>query len=539
MNKHQNENFNYYLNYFTNKEKYILSNFDYQNEELNIKNENFYQNFIDQCESFLCKILLDNKLSLEIIYQQNKIKEEFKEFKGIYLNGCEKLENEIILLYKYFTNNIPLANTLLLCKKDTSNEEITSFIIRAILCEYPIFFCLARTDCLSEEKKNNILETLLDLIERVKDENKLFKMNSCFVIINNNLEDDLFKSLFRLKYIKTLDIPQEKKNKIKLYEGKDNNNITVVSSDYSGIGKSTYIKNKIKEEDYIYFPIGGIFSKENTLKRLQNLNREKKINDADKKLLMHVDLYDTDQKSLMNDFLFFVLFTKLYGQDNNIFFLSKKIIIYLEIPNSFINFFDNYPILSIFPNKKLSRELLEELLVPDDISSEIKIVSLYLKLLKEENTVPENFLNDFKADNKIDKNAIVFPFTPPDLILTNFYNKIVIKAEDENKYLTPKLCQHLILEQIKKTIKNPTYYQITTFVNVLASQLIQFNRNYCLSACTIIDSGKFQNCSVRSLIINKFIELTRYFTKGAFTELLNEQKIVQTLILSKGKEKEN
>ena len=275
MNKHQNENFNYYLNYFTNKEKYILSNFDYQNEELNIKNENFYQNFIDQCESFLCKILLDNKLSLEIIYQQNKIKEEFKEFKGIYLNGCEKLENEIILLYKYFTNNIPLANTLLLCKKDTSNEEITSFIIRAILCEYPIFFCLARTDCLSEEKKNNILETLLDLIERVKDENKLFKMNSCFVIINNNLEDDLFKSLFRLKYIKTLDIPQEKKNKIKLYEGKDNNNITVVSSDYSGIGKSTYIKNKIKEEDYIYFPIGGIFSKENTLKRLQNLNRKK------------------------------------------------------------------------------------------------------------------------------------------------------------------------------------------------------------------------------------------------------------------------
>ena len=253
---------------------------------------------------------------------------------------------------------------------------------------------------------------------------------------------------------------------------------------------------------------------------------------------MHVDLYDTDQKSLMNDFLFFVLFTKLYGQDNNIFYLSKKIIIYLEIPNSFINFFDNYPILSIFPNKKLSRELLEELLVPDDISSEIKIVSLYLKLLKEENTVPENFPNDFKADNKIDKNAIVFPFTPPDLILTNFYNKIVIKAEDENKYLTPKLCQHLILEQIKKTIKNPTYYQITTFVNVLASQLIQFNRNYCLSACTIIDSGKFQNCSVRSLIINKFIELTRYFTKGAFTELLNEQKIVQTLILSKGKEKE-
>ena len=542
LNKNKNENFNYYLNYFTNKEKYILNDFVYQNSELNIKNENFYKNFIDQCEFFLDKIFKDNGLTLENIYQQNRIKEGFKDFRGIFLNGSEKLENEIICLYKYFTNNIPLASTLLFCKKDTSIEEITSFIIRAILCEYPIFFCLAKTDILSEEKKNYIFETIIDLIGRIKDENKFFKMNSCLIIMNNNLEDDLCKSLFKLKYIKTLDIPQEKKNKIKLFEENDNYEITVVSSDYSGIGKSTYIKNKVKEENYIYFPIGGIFNKENTLKRLQNLNREKNINDADKKLLMHVDLYDTDQISLMNDFLYFVLFTKLYGQDNNIFYLSKKIRIYLEIPNSFINFFDKYPILSIFPNKKLYRDSLEKLLVPKDICSHIKIVSLYLKLLKEENTLPENTSRGFKADNKIDKNEIVFPFTPPDIILkdeNNYdYNKIVIKAENENKYLTSELCQKLILEELNKTIKKPTYYQITTFINVLASQLIQFNRNYFLSACSILDSGRFYNCCVRSLIVKKFIELTSYFTKGAFTELLNEQEIVQTLMKSKGKEKE-
>ena len=130
-----------------------MNDFDYQNNEFNIQNENFYQNFIEQCESFLDKILKDNGLTLENIYQQNKIKEEFKDFKGIFLNGSEKLENEIICLYKYFTNNIPLTSTLLFCKKDTSIEEITSFIIRAILCEYPIFFCLAKTDFLSEEKK--------------------------------------------------------------------------------------------------------------------------------------------------------------------------------------------------------------------------------------------------------------------------------------------------------------------------------------------------------------------------------------------------
>ena len=89
------------------------------------------------------------------------------------------------------------------------------------------------------------------------------------------------------------------------------------------------------------------------------------------------------------------------------------------------------------------------------------------------------------------------------------------------------------MEEIKKDIKKPTYYQITTFINVLANQLIQFNRNYYLSACTLLDVGLNNCCFIRSLIIKKFIDLTRYFTKGAFTELLNEQKEVQTLLLKK------
>ena len=98
------------------------------------------------------------------------------------------------------------------------------------------------------------------------------------------------------------------------------------------------------------------------------------------------------------------------------------------------------------------------------------------------------------------------------------------------------LCQKLIMSVIGEI--KPTYYQINTFINVLASQLIQFNRNYFLSACTILDTGNFKNCSVRSLIIRKFIDLTKYFTKGAFTELLNEQESVQTLMNSKFNEKE-
>ena len=282
MNKKKNENLNYFLSYFTNKEEFNINDFDYQNQELNIKKDfilNFYQNFIDHCELFLDILLKDNKLSLEDIYGRNKIKEDFKENTGIYLNGSSNLETDIIYFYKYFTNNVPLANTLLLCKKDTTSEEILSFLYRAILCPYKIFFCLGRADYLSEEKKNFILNAIIELISRVKLENK---MTSCLLIINNSLEDDLCKSLFRFKFINPLNIPQEQRDKIKIIKDGDYEKNIVIYSDHSGTGKSTFIKNQIKEEEYIYFPIGGIFTKEDTLKRLQDLNKEKSINDEKK-----------------------------------------------------------------------------------------------------------------------------------------------------------------------------------------------------------------------------------------------------------------
>ena len=358
--------------------------------------------------------------------------------------------------------------------------------------------------------------------------------------MNNNLEDELCKSLFRLKYIRLSEISVEKIKDIKFDDSnnksKNIDNLKIIHSDQSGVGKSTYIKRQSTGE-YIYFPIGGIFSKENTLKRLQKLNKEKNINNKNN-LLIHIDLYDTDQKSLMNDFLYFILFTKLYCQDDNMFYLSKKIKIYIEIPNSFFDFFQKFPILDLFPKnkKELLIDNLEPLIVQENFTSNIRIVSLYLKLLKEENELPKGANKLLKSNNKVDKNEIIFPFTPLDIILKG-YNQIVIMAKDENKKLTSEICQKLIMEEIKN-IEKPNYYQITSFIDFLANQLIQFNKNFALSACTIIDSGNFDNCELRSLIIRKFIEISIYFTKGAFTELKNEQKYLQDLLKNKYNEEQ-
>ena len=526
------KNFKYFLFSIFDKED-IKIKVQKQIQTINAEN-NFnletYKNFIDQCDNLLANIFKENDFSLDNICKKNLIKNEFKKYVGVYLNGSSNFQKEIIQLFKYFTNNLPLSVTLLVCNNNTTSEEIISFLYRCILYQQHTCFCIARTECLSKENKTLIINIFKELFE------KIIKMKSCLLIINNNLEDELCKSLFNLKYIKVLEtISEIKKEKI------EDQKLKIVYSDSSGVGKSTFIKSKANNE-YIYFPVGGIFSHEEILERLKKLDNEKDINNKDN-LLFHIDLYDTEQKSLMNDFLYFIIVTKSFGRENNIFYISRKIQIYIEIPNSFINFFEKFPILNLISeNSRIKLELnkLPPLIVPDDIYSNVRIVSLFLKLLREENTIKKGVNKIFKANNKIDKNQIMFPNSNKDLILIgdNFdYNNIVINAVDENKSLTQKLCQKLIMDAIKD-IKNPTYYQVNSFINVLASQLILFNQNYYLSPCTLINTRNFKNCKVRSMIVKKFIDLTGYFTKGAFSQLIKEQENIQIELQKKYEEEE-
>ena len=519
-NKGDNQEIKKESNEIQNINKYI--NFDLE----------LYKEFMDKCDKLFINIMEINNLSFHHIYKKNLIKNEFQEYVGIYLNGCSNVEIEIIQFFKYFTNNLPLYTTLLKCNEFTTSEEISSFFYRSILCKNHICFCLARVELLSKENKTLLKEILCS--ENLNE--NIIKMKSCLLIMTQNLEDELCKFLYNFKFVKTKNIKEINKENI------EDENIKIVFSDFSGVGKSTYIKSQVKNK-YIYFPVGGVFTKEEILERFQKLDNEKNINNISD-LLLHIDLYDTKQKSLMNDFLYFILVTKTFGNDNNIFHLSRNIKIYLEIPNSFIDMFEKFPILNLVQEKnkiKLELKKLPKMIISDDIYSDKRVVALFLKLLKEKNSLKEGVSILFKADNKIDKNQIMYPNSNPDLILKGEefdYNKIIIRADDENKELTKEICENLIIEEIKKEIKVPNYYKINTFIKVLASQLILFNRNYYLSACTLIDlnKGTLEYCKVRSIIIKKFISLTSFFTKGAFSELIKEQNIAQKLIQKKIKE---
>ena len=478
--------------------KYITNDL-YKNEIDNFKIEkkgNIIEDSINNCEKYLNELFNKNKLKLENIYQKTLVKKE--NYKGIFTYLCEKLEKELFQIFKYFTGNNPIAQNILLCNKYTTNEEITAFLYRAIKCKFNSCFIVGGIELL-EFEQNSFIIKLLDQFFQKKDVN----INSLLIFLYTTKSSDIYRSLEMKNYKDTLKIKPKDYEKI-IYE---ENDIEIIKSDKSGVGKSTQIKKEIEEnkKKYIYFPFGGVLIREDIIKRLKALT-------IDSNCTIHIDLYDTDQISLMMDFLFSMLITKCFGQNEDIFYLSKDVNIKIEIPNSFINFFEKFPILTLFKMKEIKITNLSPLIVPNNLDSNIQIVANYLKCLKE------GKINDFD---------LIIPNVTPvgweKRIITYKKTKKKINTSLKAIQLSSQECQKLIFDIIKETIPNPTYYQIISFVNILAVQLKKLNQNIYLNSYDLILSGKNINY-IRTFIVESFIKLTKHFTEGAFTELLKKQE---------------
>jgi hypothetical protein len=328
-------------------------------------------------DSYLKAIFKKNKIDLKKINEDsNEIikKDDDNDYSGIYCFQALNLQKNVLQLYKYLTKSTPNAQYILFCNKETTSEEITAFLYRALLCELHSCFIIAGVELLPFKEKITFQSIFKDLYQ-----NDEKKMKSCLIIAYMNNDADI------VKYIHTL-----KKNFFKnILNDLDNQNmddvsknVEIINSDKSGVGKSTYIKTKIKElgKEYIYFPLGGVFTRKNVLNRLKELNKKKGIKNS----IIHLDLYDTDQIDLTMEFLFSILITKIYGQNDDIFYLPGNIPIMIEIPNGFIDYMKKFPILDIFKKTTLEIEKLAPLIISEDITSNVQVVANYLKYLKED-----------------------------------------------------------------------------------------------------------------------------------------------------------
>ena len=371
---------------------------------------------------------------------------------------------------------------------------------RAFLCQYHVVFMVGKIELLTPDKR----QTLTQLINLLFNEKE---MKSCLAFAYSDKTSSIVQYLERIKGRKILEHKDnDNKEEIKYEE-----NVEIISSDKSGVGKSKKIKNNIisRGKKYIHFPFGGEFNRKDVINRLKQINIKDPKNTA-----IHLDLYDSKQTDLMKDFLYSFLITKLYGQSETLFYLPKDVEIKIEIPNGFVDFFLKFPILSMFKNRdNMLIENLPPLIVEAQINSNVQIVCNYLKLLK--------------SGKLAEKDLYIkgVSMSPEDIksSLNEEFIKVDTKLDGES--LSQKECEDLIKEYIG--IKQPTYYQINCFVNFLSGQLKKFSMNFQLTAAYLIQNGNFLNKknlkNIRVTMIERFIQNTQHFTQGAFNKLLNSQ----------------
>ena len=480
--------------------KYVTNNI-IKKDEKNIntyKEENKLKEMFKKVDNYLNHLYQINSINSVNIYEKAFLKNNKKN--GIFSHLCsfEEIDVNAINCSLDLTGNFPIAQTVLYCNSSTSEEEIISFIYKSIKCDLNVLFILIKPEILNIEKKNLLIQLLKDLYSEDQD-----KMNSCllFIYSKENKNKEVIIEIEKLPGHKYFNY----ENKQNQYNNIKFPNIEIYTSEFSGLGKSTLIKNNFKNDmnnnyEYIYFPIGGDINSNEIINRLLLL--------SNRKISLHLDLHNSNNIELIREFLFKFLILKFYSQKENFFFYGDEIKIKIEIPKSFIDFFDLFPILNYFEKINLTKENMPHLIVSDNILSNIQIVCNYFKYME--------VLNE------------------KDIFIKNLN---IIDNDDYNcKKATPldqEECSKLIFENIN--IDNPNYYQITSFINLIGEQLILFTNSIYLNINHLnsIKNIKKNLDNIRYFFVHSLTIITKHFITSSYDNILKGQEI--TYSQQKGK----
>ena len=349
-------------------QRYILNktNFDDKIEE----SKNFYyltfgedieymifinEKIFDGISNYLIGLFLSNGIYFQEHYRKMEIKDNNK---GISVVKCldQTIEEYVLYLFVNNLDKLPISQNILVCNNETSIEEIKSFLYRAILCEFRTLFVIELLESFPDEQFNKMLY-YIDKILSIKYEKYLKKNNeknikkeesniyldSFIVFVYNNIENEFINTLN--KYTKKDDEIEneiiglnlsnisngsiEDIHDIHVNELLKNIKVKIITSDVCGLGKSFKIKKMIREEGkkYYHFLLGGKLTKKEIYQKikelLEKIKKEFKTNSKDKKnnndeykefnnVAIHLDLIETEEISLINEFLFSFLITRFY-----------------------------------------------------------------------------------------------------------------------------------------------------------------------------------------------------------------------------------
>ena len=462
--------------------------------------EYFY--IIQQISDYFEENLKHNKKTIEDIYNfniinENKRTKKDKKFRGIFYYLSNEQEIDSLNYYLHLTNNFPINICFLYCTKYITSEEIICFLLRCVLCQYNVLFCLINVDLLNIIQRRNFISLIKEFSKKY---GKI--MRSCLLIMFNP-SDNILHKIFNKINIQPfpLDSLPIQNNILSLL---NQNETFIINSTNCGLGKSELIKTgKIytkmskkynKDTNYIYFPIGGQFSRDSLINRLKELPD---MSNLKKQFTIHLDLTQTKEFNLFNEFFFKLLILRQFDLYEDVKYLGKNVKIIIELINDFKDYKNEIKILSFLLNVKIY-EL-------DDFnpSPELTTVATFLSIYETE----EN-------QKKYDKN-----------------NK-----DKNNLNLSNQKCKDIILKTLKDIgIKKPNYYQINIFIKVLYDEFNKFSN--CLAITpNNLRSFNIDPLNIRKFIIDSLVKLTKSFLLGPYEDLIKDQEINKKLLNSKKNE---
>ena len=506
-------NINKYLTNNLNKIDEIKSNNKIQTSKLinnNIKKEYFdFELMYAKTNNYIEELYISNNISLKEVYNNVIIKSPKQGIHSIFFHENE-IDIGVISIFKEYCNVLPRAQNILYCNFVMTKEEIISFLYRAILCSFNGLFIIINPENLSKE--NSIL-----LIDIIKNELNNIKINSCLIFSYCHENHDV---IFHIKNLENHQhLPKIKiEENFKLSEN-DNINIDVITSEQTGLGKSTLIKNNfsIGNYNYLYFPLGGDVKKNEIIHRLNKIDLLK-----NKKIGFHLDLHDTNQIGIIREFLFHFLITKCYYISNEeIFYFDNELKITIEIPDTLLtNFLDLYPILNLFNIKEISK-------LSNNINNNTnnKIEKIPKPKLIHQNNLTSNFQICFNflkyySEDKINSNDIYIKEISLNRPNSNIIDANIIPLNE---------CEQLLSKFL--TIDMPNYYQINSFISILGEEFKILANSIFLSSeeinIKLQDNSRKDLIGIRNFFIQCLIEVTKHFIKGAYDEILKEQNYIE------------
>ena len=350
-------------------------------------------------------------------------------------------------IYLTYERRLPLGSQLLICDSSISPHHLISFLLRCFLLNDPnILFTIARVEQLSF----NLQRELLRFINGNK-----YKTNWSLCVISGE-EYSYLSSQIRNKenvyIIKNVEILEEN-TLINILKENDMINATIVTSIFTGDGKTYYIENSESDLDMNTLAIQDEIDIDDIVDNLFKLNeyKKRKIHINIRGLIKRYDILDY----ILFNYIFCNEFMKT--NDSRICINNKESnVIYLEIANDID--ITQSKVLSLLPYKK-------------DISFSLLNFSYPKKT--EANYVNNSYLNLQYFLNYI-----------------HYYNteeidEKDIKKDNENwiENFSIDDCRKMLNDFVIKYQNNKrlSYRQLWMYINFVGSQLIDFSNNYNFS----------------------------------------------------------